>query len=114
MSERKLKEYKENCINLLKYICVIFSWIIYVNTVVVKVLLGGVCYFTNFNFLIWIAAQNMVSPLEIKNMKEFYQKKACNPPVHASWTFLKQGFRIRKACMLDLCSRWCKEKHSEC
>ena len=48
------------------------------------------CYFANFNFLIWIAVQNMVSPLEIKNMKEFYSKKMSNPPVHAPWKFWKK------------------------
>ena len=58
----------------------------------------------------------MVSPLEIRNMKEFYRKKMCNPPSPCTCPLKisKQGLRIWKACMLNMCSRRCKEKQNKC
>ena len=43
----------------------------------------------------------MVSPLEIKNMKEFYSKKMSNPPVHAPWKFWNKVSEFgRLVCLL--------------
>jgi len=55
-----------------------------------------VTYLTNLDFLIFSHPQNMWFPLKIKNMKEFFQKKFHNPPVHAPWKFWWQGCRIRQ------------------